>query len=258
MGDVVMNDLQGKCVLITGSSTGIGASVAKKFGALGARVAVHYNSSKEQAEKVVEVIKSAGGEAYSVQADVANSDEINALIKNVVDRFGRIDVLINNAGTMFGRTQIADADLDRYSKVMDVNARSVFTACHAVIPVMRAQGSGNIINVTSIAARTGGGGGAGLYGSAKAFVSTLTRVIAKEEAANNIRVNAVAPGVISTPFHERYSNEQQLEDARKTIPMGRLGTAEECVGAFLFLASDELSSYITGQIIEINGGQLMP
>jgi len=254
----MINDLQGKCVLITGSSTGIGAALAKKMSALGARVAVHYNSNEEKAKAVVDAINQAGGDAFSIQGDVANPEEIETLIEVVIERMGRIDILVNNAGTMLGRTHIADADLEQYTNVMDVNARSVYSACHAVIPHMRKQGSGNIINVTSIAARTGGGGGAGLYGSAKAFVSTLTRVIAKEEAPNNIRVNGVAPGVITTAFHERYSNEQQLEDARKTIPMGRLGTAEDCVGAFLFLASDELSAYITGQVIEVNGGQLMP
>lgn len=150
--------------------------------------------------------------------------------------------------------------ISQYDRVMDVNARSVFAACHAAIPTMHTQGKGNIINVTSIAARNGGGGGAGLYASAKGFVSTLTGAVTKEEALNlnNIRVNAVAPGVITTPFHERYSNEEQLEAMRKTVPMGRLGTAEECVGDFLFLAGDQLSSYVTGQVIEVNGGQLMP
>jgi 3-oxoacyl-[acyl-carrier protein] reductase len=123
---------------------------------------------------------------------------------------------------------------------------------------MRSRKRGNIINVTSIAARNGGGSGAGLYASAKGFVSTFTRALAKEEAGNGIRVNGVAPGTITTPFHERDSSAAQLEAIRQTIPLGRLGTAEDCVGAFLFLASDQLSSYVTGQVIEVNGGQLMP
>jgi 3-oxoacyl-[acyl-carrier protein] reductase len=115
-----------------------------------------------------------------------------------------------------------------------------------------------MINVTSIAARNGGGGGAVLYAASKGFVSTFTRGIAKELWADRIRVNAVAPGVIMTPFHERYSNAQQIEAMRQTVPMGRVGTPDDCIGAFLFLASDALSGYMIGQIIEVNGGQLMP
>jgi 3-oxoacyl-[acyl-carrier protein] reductase len=123
---------------------------------------------------------------------------------------------------------------------------------------MKAAGGGAMINVTSIAARNGGGGGAVLYAASKGFVSTFTRGIAKELWADRIRVNAVAPGVIMTPFHERYSNAQQIEAMRQTVPMGRVGTPDDCVGAFLFLASDALSGYMIGQIIEVNGGQLMP
>jgi 3-oxoacyl-[acyl-carrier protein] reductase len=123
---------------------------------------------------------------------------------------------------------------------------------------MRRAGRGNIINVTSIAARHGGGGGAVMYAAAKGFVSTFTRGLAKEVVKDNIRVNAVSPGVITTPFHERWSTPQMLESFRGTIPMGRLGSAEECSGAFLYLASDDLSGYVTGQVLEVNGGQLMP
>lgn len=117
---------------------------------------------------------------------------------------------------------------------------------------------GFIINTSSVAARNGAGGGAGLYGSAKAFVSNVTRGLAKELIADRIRVNAVAPGFIATPFHDRYSTPAQVEAAIQTIPMARVGTAEDCVGAYLFLASDLLSGYMIGQIIEVNGGQLMP
>lgn len=254
----MFNDLKGKSVLVTGSSTGIGAAVAIKFAALGARVAIHYNSNLAAAEAVLADIQGQGGEAFLLQGDMADPAVCDDIVKSAAKRLDGLDILINNAGDMCGRTTFAEADVAQFDRVMSVNARSVFAACHAAIPIMRVQGQGNIINVTSIAARNGGGGGAGLYASAKGFVSTMTRAVAKEEALNNIRVNAVAPGVITTPFHERYSNEEQLETMRRTVPMGRLGTAEECVGAFLFLASDQLSSYVTGQIIEVNGGQLMP
>ena len=153
---------------------------------------------------------------------------------------------------------LADASLEHYHQVLDVNLTSVFAACRAAIPIMRKHGAGNIITVTSIAAGAGRAAGAGIYAAAKAAVSTLTRNLAKEEAPHNIRVNAVSPGVITTPFHEKVSTPAQLEAARASIPLGRLGTAEECVGTFLYLASDTLSRYVDGQIIEVNGGQFMP
>jgi len=131
-------------------------------------------------------------------------------------------------------------------------------ACRAATPHFRRQGGGNIINVSSIAARGGGGPGSRLYAGAKGFVSTITRGLAKELVADGIRVNAVSPGVIATPFHERFSTPEELEATARNNPMGRVGTAEDCVGAFLFLASDTMSGYVTGQIIEVNGGQLMP
>lgn len=140
---------------------------------------------------------------------------------------------------------------------MNLNARSVIVASRAAIPWLK-QNGGFIINTSSIAARNGASGGAGLYGSAKAFVSNVTRGMAKELIGSGIRVNAVAPGVIATPFHERYSTREQLDAALATIPQGRLGTAEDCVGAYLFLASEALSGFVIGQVLEVNGGQLMP
>jgi 3-oxoacyl-[acyl-carrier protein] reductase len=131
------------------------------------------------------------------------------------------------------------------------------TASKAALPYLKKNG-GFVINTTSIAARNGAGGGAGLYGSSKSFVSNITRGMAKEWIGYGIRVNAVSPGVITTPFHERYSTQEQLDAMLATVPQGRLGVAEDCVGAYLFLASDSLSGYIIGQTIEVNGGQLMP
>jgi 3-oxoacyl-[acyl-carrier protein] reductase len=172
--------------------------------------------------------------------------------------FGRLDGLINNAGGMVRRVPYAEATEQDYDEIMDLNARSVLVASQAAVAPLKAAGGGFIINTTSIAARNGASGGAGLYGSSKAFVHNLTRGMAKELIGANIRVNAVAPGVIETPFHDRYSTEAQLKAALATIPQGRLGRAEDCVGAFLFLACESLSGYIIGQVIEVNGGQLMP
>ncbi len=251
-------DLKSKVVLVTGASTGIGAATAKGFAANGARVMVHYNASKAEAGAVVAEIIAAGGEAALVQGDISDRSVPARIVADTVKHFGRIDVLINNAGGMLGRKWLGEMDDAHYDRVMDLNVWSVVAFMREVAPLMKAQGGGNIINVSSIAARHGGGGGSVLYASAKGFVSTFTKGMAKELIGANIRVNAVSPGTISTPFHERYSTAEQLEAGRKTIPQGRLGIAEDCVGTFLFLASDSLSGYLVGQVIEVNGGQYMP
>jgi 3-oxoacyl-[acyl-carrier protein] reductase len=251
-------DLHRRCVLVTGASTGIGAAVARAFGAQGARVAVHYNQSEEAATEVVDAICSAGGDAIRVRADVRDSEAIRAAVRHVDEAFGGIDILVNNAGSLVRRVPIAELTDELFDDVLHINARSMLAFCRETVPLMRARGGGNIINVTSIAARHGGGPGAYLYAGAKGFVSTATRGLAKELVGDRIRVNAVAPGVIVTPFHDRFSTPQMLESFKATIPMGRLGTADECVGAFLYLASESLSGYVTGQIIEVNGGQYMP
>jgi 3-oxoacyl-[acyl-carrier protein] reductase len=251
-------DLKSKVVLVTGASTGIGAATAKGFAANGARVMVHYNASKAEAGAVVAEIIAAGGEAALVQGDISDRSVPARIVADTVKHFGRIDVLINNAGGMLGRKWLGEMDDAHYDRVMDLNVWSVVAFMREVAPLMKAQGGGNIINVSSIAARHGGGGGSVLYASAKGFVSTFTKGMAKELIGSNIRVNAVSPGTISTPFHERYSTAEQLEAGRKTIPQGRLGIAEDCVGTFLFLASDSLSGYLVGQVIEVNGGQYMP
>ncbi|SHF19870.1 3-oxoacyl-[acyl-carrier protein] reductase [Modicisalibacter ilicicola DSM 19980] len=248
----------GKRVLITGASRGIGAALAKRLGSLKAHVAVHYHSSETAARQVCEAIEAAGGKAVPIQGDISRSRDASAVVDRAVDLLGGLDVLINNAGDMLGRVGLEDMDDDQYDRVMDLNARSVVVASRAALPHFRRQGGGNIIHTSSIAARNGGGGGAGLYASAKGFVSTLTRSMAKELAADNIRVNAVAPGTIATDFHDRHSSEAHLAAAVASIPQARLGSAEDCVGAYVFLATDAMSSYVTGQILEVNGGQLMP
>ncbi|MFO1396556.1 MAG: SDR family oxidoreductase [Burkholderiales bacterium] len=251
-------DLKGKVVLITGASTGIGAAAAVAFARAGCKVMVHYNASREAAEGVVQAIATAGGEAASVGGDVMQVADVKRIVAETLARFGRIDVLVNNAGGMLGRVRIEDYTVEHIDRVLSLNCTQVALFMREVVPVMRKQKSGNVINVTSIAARNGGGGGAILYAGAKGFVSTVTHGWAKEVIGDNIRVNAVSPGVITTPFHERYSTPQQLAAMQATIPMNRLGTAEECAGTFLYLASDAMSGYVTGQVIEVNGGQLMP
>lgn len=251
-------DLKGKAVLVTGASTGIGAAVARAFGAAGSTVVVHYHASEAAARAVVAAIEADGGRACALRADATRPGEMVGLVQAAVDRCGRLDVLVNNVGDLVRRCPIADSTEEFFDAVVDLNVRSVVTTSRAAIPQFRAQGHGNIINTTSIAARNGGGPGSVLYASSKAFVSTFTRGLAKELAQENIRVNGVAPGVIITPLQARHTSAPQMESFRAAVPMGRLGSAEECTGAYLYLASDALSGYVTGQILEVNGGQLMP
>jgi 3-oxoacyl-[acyl-carrier protein] reductase len=232
--------------------------VAREFGRLGMRVAVHYFASGEAAEQVAADVRAAGGDAFTVRADARSSQAMRDAVAASAERFGRLDVLVNNAGALVRRVPIEQFTDGIFDEVVDVNVRSALAATSAAVPVMRAQGGGNVIFVTSIAARHGGGPGASVYAGSKAFVSTATRGLAKELARDRIRVNAVSPGVITTPFHEKFSTPEQLETMRLTIPMGRLGSADECVGAFVYFASERLSGYVTGQILEVNGGQYMP
>jgi 3-oxoacyl-[acyl-carrier protein] reductase len=250
-------DLEGKVFLVTGASTGIGAAVAAALAAQGARVAVHYNESEDAARRVACAIESKGGTAFLVRGDLADPSSAAAIVARAAGHFERLDGLINNGGSMLGRIPVLDASDEHVRNVLDLNALSVVAASRAAVPWLRRQG-GSIINTTSIAARNGGGNGAVLYAAAKAFVSNFTRGFAKEVIGDRIRVNAVAPGTILTPFHERFSSEAQMKAMVATIPMGRAGTAEDCVGAYLYLASDAMSSYVTGQVVEVNGGQLMP
>jgi len=251
-------DLKGKVVLVTGASTGIGAAVARAFGAEGSTVVVHFHASEAAAREVVAAIETDGGRAHSMRADATHPEQMVGLVKATVDRYGHLDVLINNVGDLVRRCPIADSNEELFDAVVDLNVRSVVTTSRAAILHFRSLGRGNIINTTSIAARNGGGPGSVLYASSKAFVSTFTRGLAKELAQENIRVNGVAPGVIVTPLQARHTSGTQMEAFRASVPMGRLGSPEECAGAYLYLASDALSGYVTGQILEVNGGQLMP
>jgi len=250
-----LGDLAGKRILITGGSTGIGAAVVRGFAAQGARIALHYNASAAPAEE----LRAQYPELITlVQGDVAADGKTARVVNEAARLLGGLDGLINNAGSMLGRIPTTEATDAHFDDVLGLNAKSVWQASVAAHPHLKAAGGGFIINTTSIAARNGGAGGAVLYAAAKSFVSNLTRGQAKEFVADNIRVNAVSPGLILTPFHVRDTPDAMMAAQSATIPMGRAGLPEECVGAFLFLASASLSGYITGQIIEVNGGQLMP
>ena len=245
-----------KVVLVTGSSSGIGKASAIEFARSGANVIVHYNSNKAGADEVVAKIEALGKNAIAIGGDLSMKEEVDALVSGVINEFGKIDILINNAGTLIERRSIETMDEELWDKVMDVNLKSIYLCSKAVIPIMKKRAFGRIINLTSVAARNGGGPGAGHYSTAKAGILTFTKSLAKELAGTGILVNAVSPGVISTPFHDKFSSTEAREMYANNTPLKREGTSEEVAYGILFLAS-EYASFILGETLEINGGLLM-
>jgi 3-oxoacyl-[acyl-carrier protein] reductase len=252
-----MKDLTDRRVLVTGASTGIGEAVARAFAGHGAHVAVHYNHSEAQAKALADEIARAEGRAFLVRGDLTRSGEAKRVVEEAAGKLGGLDVLINNAGSLIRRTPFADIDDTLIDAVFDLNVRAVIAACQAAIPHLEKRPGSAIINVGSIAGNDGGGPGSAIYASSKAFVHNLTRHLARDLGPRGIRVNTISPGVIATPFHAATPPER-MEVMRKSVILGRIGKPEDCIGAFLFLASPSLSGYITGQNIHVNGGQYMP
>jgi 3-oxoacyl-[acyl-carrier protein] reductase len=223
---------------------------------LGARVAIGYNRNAQGADRVSESIQQAGGQSITVQAEMLHAVEISRLVEETTGKLGAIDILVNNAGSLVERVTFEKISEALWDEVMDLNLKSAMLATQAVAPAMIKRQQGTIINIVSIAGRNGGGPGAGAYATAKGGLITLTKAQAKELAPHGIRVNAVSPGVIDTPFHEVFSTPEMMANFVKSIPMGRVGKSEEVANVIAFLAS-EAASYITGETIEVNGGQLM-
>jgi len=249
-------DLSGRVALVTGASTGIGRWAAVALAECGASVAVNYHKNGAGAEETLRMIEEAGGRGVIVQADVSTKAGAQDLVNAARDGLGAIDVLVNNAGDLIARCSLLEFSEELWDQVMNLNFKSVLFCSQAVMQEMMDRRRGTIINVGSIAGHHGGGPGAGVYAAAKAGVMCLTKGLAKELAPYGIRVNGVAPGVIDTPFHERMSTPELMKQFVAGIPLGRVGTSEECGRVIAFLASDA-ASYIHGEMIEINGGQLM-
>ena len=248
-------ELAGRTALITGASRGIGAATAITFAQNGAsRVLLHYNSYAEGAESVAAQVRALGADADLVHCDLSSEAGIQQICDSL--RGQDIDILVNNAGHLVQRAKLAEFTTDLFDRVMNLNVKSLYLITQAVAPAMMAKKSGSIINVSSIAARNGGGPGATIYAAAKAAVSAITKGVAKELAPHGIRVNAVSPGTVDNYFHEKYSNREILNNVVAATPAGKLGTNEEVADVILFLCT-EPSRYIHGQTIEINGGMYM-
>ena len=243
--------LAGQTALVTGGGRGIGKAIALALAEAGAEVVVNYSSSAAAAEAVVETITTSGGQAYAVQANVAIEDEVDGLIKTVLGRSGRLDVLVNNAGItrdgLLMRMKTPD-----WQSVIDLNLTGVFLCSRAVARPMLKQKSGRIINITSVVGLMGNAGQAN-YAAAKAGVVGFTRSAAKEMASRGITVNAVAPGFIATDM----TKDLNAEGILAAIPLGSFGTPEQVAGTVRFLAADPAAAYITGQVIQVDGGMVM-
>jgi 3-oxoacyl-[acyl-carrier protein] reductase len=249
-------DLTGTVALVSGASSGIGAATAVMLAGLGARVAIGYHNNSPGAEDTRDRILASGGTAVAIRSDVRQASEVQALVGRTVAELGPIDILVNNAGSLIARLTIQEITEQHLDDVYALNLKSAVLASQAVVASMVTRRRGAIVNVVSIAGHTGGGPGAGAYASSKAALTCYTKSMARELAPHGVRVNAVAPGVIATPFHEEFSTPEMLQTFVSAIPLGRLGTPEECATAIAFLASPA-ASYIVGETIEINGGQLM-
>lgn len=245
--------LMGKTAIVTGGSRGIGREISIKLAELGANVVVNYTSSPQKAEEVVEVIRALGREAMAIKADVSNTDEVQAFIKEVEKKFDTIDILVNNAGitrdTLLMKMKEADWD-----QVMSINLKGTFNCTKAVTRKMMKQKYGKIINIASVVGVMGNAGQAN-YAASKAGIIGFTKSVAKELASRGINVNAVAPGFIITDMTDVLSEEIK-EGLMGSIPLAQLGTPEDVANTVAFLSSDE-AKYITGQVINVDGGLVM-
>ena len=243
--------LAGQVALVTGASRGIGASIARELAQAGAKVVVNYASSPAAAEAVVAEIQAAGGQAWAHQANVAEEDQVEALVKAVLEKEGRLDVLVNNAGItrdgLLMRMKSAD-----WQSVIDLNLSGVFLCTRAVSRAMLKARNGRIINITSVVGLMGNPGQAN-YSAAKAGVIGLTRSSAAEFASRGVTVNAVAPGFIESDMTAELDKEPIL----KAIPLGRMGQPTEVASAVRFLAADPAAAYMTGQVLQVDGGMVM-
>ncbi|MBW6409849.1 3-oxoacyl-[acyl-carrier-protein] reductase [Clostridium weizhouense] len=245
--------LKGKCAIITGAARGIGKAIALKLASLGANIVLNYRSSEDEAKIVAAEIEKMGVEVLTVKGDISNLNEVENLINTAKERFGIIDIIVNNAG-ITKDTLILRMKEEDFDSIIDVNLKGVFNCLKSVTPVMVKQKHGKIINISSVVGVVGNAGQVN-YAASKAGVIGMTKSLAKELGGRGINVNAVAPGFIETDMTSTLGDKVK-EEAKKNIPLKKFGTTEDVAGVVAFLASED-SKYITGQVINVDGGMVM-
>jgi NAD(P)-dependent dehydrogenase (short-subunit alcohol dehydrogenase family) len=252
--DQMDKELAGKTALITGASRGIGAATALTLARNGvSRFLLHYNSNRAGIEQTLAAVRAEGAQAEAIGAELGQAAGIREFVKQID---APIDILVNNAGSLVKRAKLLEFTEELFDYVVNLNVKSAWMITQAVAPSMIARGGGVVVNLSSIAARNGGGPGATIYAAAKAMVATITKGLAKELAPQGIRVNAVSPGTVDNYFHEQFSTRQMLDSVATQTPAGTLGTNEEIADTILFLCSHG-GRFIHGQTIEVNGGLYM-
>ena len=246
--------LTGKNVLITAGAQGIGEAITKHFIAQGANVAIHYFSSADTANELVQLAKSKKLKAVAIKGDLTKDEDANSTIKETIDAFGGLDILINNAGSLVARNLLEDMQTDFWHKVMDINLTSMMLVTRAAEPYLSKNENSSIVNLASLAGRKGGHPGSLAYATSKGAILTFTRALATEYGAKGIRVNAVAPGLIlGTQFHDTHTTKESAAKTIAGIPIERAGNPDDVARAVLYLAS-EFDGFITGATLDINGG----
>ena len=243
--------LTNKTVLITGGTRGIGKAMTYRFAAEGARIALLV---RRDVDEFVQQLQSLGYSVIAIKTDITDYDQVKQAINSVIEKFGTIDILVNNAATI-ARGSVLEMTMEQWKEVMDVNLNAAFYCCKTIIPHFIENGKGNIINMSSVAAKCGDITAAPVYGTSKGALTTLTRSLARQLACHAIRVNAIAPHAIVTEMSGQWSEEKRKQVV-SSIPMGRMGSVDEVAMTALFLATDE-APFITGETININGGYLM-
>lgn len=252
----VTSEFEGKTALITGASRGIGEATASALAACGVRnFILHYNSYQQGIDELVKKLGSSVS-CKTLRADLSTNVGIEEFIAEIGKLNAPVDFLINNAGFLVQRAKLAESTPELYDRVMNLNAKSAWFISQAVVPGMIERGGGVIVNLSSIAARNGGGVGAAMYAASKATVACFTKGLSRELASKGIRINAVSPGTVDNHFHEVFSTQQMLDSMLANTPAGTLGTNEEVADVIVFLCS-HAARYIHGQTIEINGGMYM-
>ncbi len=249
-----MGKLTGKNALVTGTSQGIGAAIARTLIGEGCNICMHYFRSKDEPEKIKEAALDKGRKAICLGADLTSEQEVSAFISGAVEQMGSFDILVNNSGALIERRTIQEVDLDYWYRVIDINMTTMMLVTRKILPYLNGSTGASIINNSSLAGRKGGHAGSLVYSAAKGAVLAWTRALSQELAPGGIRVNAVAPGFIEgTSFHETHTSRESARKTISQIPLGRSGNPDDVARAVLFLAS-EYDGFITGETIDINGG----